>query len=293
MKSLRSLLSRFQFSGVIVLTAAMIVGLGIGIQGVFDSASQVPAPAPTPSPVVSGTPSPPPPTTVPVVPPTAPVSSVPTPQLQPPRPVAIAPKSLPTLPSHSYGTDANFELVPLPLSTPPKVATLLGHLPYQENEPQRLVQVGHYYQRPEFLDWEAAEAFNEIKSAARAAGVNLRIISGFRSVEEQEKLFERQIQRRGSQEAAARLSAPPGYSEHHTGYAFDVGDGAHPNTDLKFEFESTKAYHWLAIHAKNYGFELSFPRNNLQGVSFEPWHWRYVGSPRAMRIFATARLITH
>jgi LAS superfamily LD-carboxypeptidase LdcB len=56
-----------------------------------------------------------------------------------------------------------------------------------------------------------------------------------------------------------------------------------------FYFESTSAYQWLARNAHNYGFELSFPQGNSQGVSFEPWHWRYVGSPRSSQIFAAAR----
>lgn len=126
-------------------------------------------------------------------------------------------------------------------------------------------------------------------TAAAQAGIRLIPISGFRSVADQVKLFERQIQRRGSEENAAKLSAPPGYSEHHTGYALDIGDGNQPAADLKYEFENTAAYQWLRANATHgYGFELSFPENNRQGVSFEPWHWRYVGSSEAGQIFAVA-----
>jgi LAS superfamily LD-carboxypeptidase LdcB len=148
-----------------------------------------------------------------------------------------------------------------------------------------LVQIGTYYQRKEFLDKEAAEAFKRMKADAQTNGIKIAPISGFRSIASQNKLFQRQIQRQGSKEAAARLSAPPGYSEHHTGYAIDLGDGDRPNADLKFDFEQTEAYEWLTVRAQEYGFQLSFPRNNSQGVSFEPWHWRYLASSRAKQIF--------
>jgi D-alanyl-D-alanine carboxypeptidase len=167
--------------------------------------------------------------------------------------------------------------------------TYFGHFPYGETDRSRLVQVGMYYDRPEYLDGEAADAFARLQADARASGIDLTIISGFRSVAAQEKLFARQIQRRGSREAAARLSAPPGYSEHHTGYAFDIGDGSDRDTDLKFAFERTRAYRWLSENAGHYGLELSFPRDNPGGVSFEPWHWRFVGSETAGQIFAPAR----
>lgn len=163
--------------------------------------------------------------------------------------------------------------------------TYLGHFPYQENPRNRLVNMGKYYHRTEFLDQETAIAFKKMKTDAKTQGVELILISGFRSVAAQKKLFLHQIQKRGNKEAAAKLSAPPGHSEHHTGYALDIGDGKQPKTDLKFQFESTQAYIWLVNNAHKYGFELSFPRNNGQGVSFEPWHWRYIGSSRANQIF--------
>ncbi|NEP23730.1 MAG: M15 family metallopeptidase [Moorea sp. SIO3I6] len=176
------------------------------------------------------------------------------------------------------------------LHTPPQVETHLGHFPYAENQRQNLVKVADFYGREEFLDRTAANAFFQMQADAKASGVDLTIISGFRSVPQQERLFSRQISKRGSREAAARLSAPPGHSEHHTGYAVDIGEGEDIDTFLKPEFESTKAYRWLAENAYRYGFELSFPQGNSQGVSYEPWHWRYVGSPEATAVFSPARL---
>jgi LAS superfamily LD-carboxypeptidase LdcB len=151
------------------------------------------------------------------------------------------------------------------------------------------IKVGEYYGRSEYLDQEAANAFKKMQIDAQAQGIQLTIISGFRSISAQEALFQKQIQRKGGLQAAARFSAPPGYSEHHTGYALDIGDGSNSSHDLKLSFENTSAYGWLAINAYQYGFELSFPPDNSQGVSYEPWHWRYVLPPRADEIFMAAR----
>lgn len=163
------------------------------------------------------------------------------------------------------------------------------HFAYLENK-QNLVEVGSYYNRTAYLTLEAATAFKKMKLAATEVGIKLTPISGFRSFVEQEKLFQKQVERRGSAQAAQLLSAPPGFSEHHTGYALDIGDDRHPETDLKFAFDSTEAYGWLKVNASRYGFELSFPKNNLQGVSYEPWHWRFFGSPKAKEIFKQARI---
>ncbi len=145
------------------------------------------------------------------------------------------------------------------------------------------------YQRTEQLDKEATAAFQRMTAAAKAEGIQLMPISGFRSIESQRKLFARQIQRQGSEAAAARLSAPPGRSEHHAGYAIDITDAQDPNTDLKLAFQNSRAYRWLVTNGNRYGFELSFPRDNAQGVSFEPWHWRYIGSTNAQSVFKTAK----
>jgi zinc D-Ala-D-Ala carboxypeptidase len=168
-----------------------------------------------------------------------------------------------------------------------------GHLPYAEDPAERLVGAGRFvrdsYEREEFLDTEAAQAFEAMKKNARTQGIQLMAISGFRNIADQKVLFENQIARRGSPEAAARLSAPPGHSEHHTGYALDITDASRADVDLKVVFEETTAYQWLVANAQQYGFERSFPQNNVQGVSYEPWHWRFVASPRAMQVFSTAK----
>ncbi len=168
-----------------------------------------------------------------------------------------------------------------------------NHFAYAETDISRLDSVGLFiresYEREEELDYEAADAFFEMKAAAAEEGVFLLPISGFRTIERQAELFAKQTEKLGSEAAAAELSAPPGHSEHHTGYAIDIGDVNSPDSDIKYSFENTPAYRWLIVNARSYGFEQSFPYDNQQGVSFEPWHWRYVASARASAIFSKSR----
>jgi zinc D-Ala-D-Ala carboxypeptidase len=213
---------------------------------------------------------------------------------QPPL-VAPSPTPISRLPSQSVLPNASAPKSPVVSRNAPLPQARYGHLPYAEAAQEQLVEIGTYgegeYKRTEYLDQAAAAALDQMVAAAKADGVIIIPISGFRTITQQEKLFERQIQRQGSEAAAATLSAPPGYSEHHSGYALDVGDGTRPKTDVKFEFEETAAYQWMIAKAKRYGFELSYPRNNVQGVSFEPWHWRFVNSGQASAVFSVAHTL--
>lgn len=167
-----------------------------------------------------------------------------------------------------------------------------GHLPYAEANPDNLVTVASFglreNQRFEKLHPDAAAALMQMTNAARDEGVWIVLSSAFRRIDQQAELFVAQTQRRGSPEEAAKSSAPPGYSEHHTGYAMDLSDGHVPSADINQRFASTDAYLWLLQHASEYGFELSFPLNNTQGVSYEPWHWRFIGTPEASATFSRA-----
>mgnify|MGYP003444772335 FL=1 len=168
-----------------------------------------------------------------------------------------------------------------------------GHFPYPEGDAGKMTIIGSYaqreYQRFEKLAPAAALALMKLIYAARDEGIWIVPVSGFRSIIDQEKLFTAQIQKLGSPEAAAKLSAPSGYSEHHTGYAIDLGDGKFPKQDITYEFANTDAFRWLNLHAKEFSFELSFPENNPQGVSYEPWHWRFVGVPETLAIFKRSK----
>jgi zinc D-Ala-D-Ala carboxypeptidase len=136
----------------------------------------------------------------------------------------------------------------------------------------------------------AAKAYREMAAAAARDGVTLTPLSGFRSKTDQQGLyFDIKAERNQTPAERAKVSAPPGYSEHHTGYALDIGDGGVPAMNLEVGFEKTPAYQWLAANANRYQFELSFTKGNPQGVSYEPWHWRYVGDPQSLETFYKAR----
>lgn len=264
-----SISKRVQFIVIALVSAAFVLGAGFAIELNTDRSTPTASASPSASP-----------------------STLSQFRKSSPSPSVLATNKLPT-PAVSPSSSPSVSPSPQALLEVPK--TLYGHLPFPEAERSRLVSVGKFvrenYVREESLDQEAAQAFLQMVAAAKADGVLLMPISGFRSIADQKELFDRQIQRQGSPEAAAKLSAPPGHSEHHTGYAIDIADVQRPDADTKYAFEATTAYSWLSVNAAKYGFEQSFPEQNRQGVSFEPWHWRYIQSPRATQMFAIARRI--
>lgn len=167
---------------------------------------------------------------------------------------------------------------------------LLGHLPYPEAPAQDLVAVtadGSVKLRK-----AAAAKYQEMANAAAPSGIYFAPISGFRSVQDQQHVFfDVKAERRQNASKRAEVSAPPGYSEHHTGYAIDLGDGSFPDTNLSQSFENTQAFKWLEANAATFSFEMSFPKNNRQGVSYEPWHWRFVGDRQSLETFYKAHSI--
>ncbi|MEM9540422.1 MAG: M15 family metallopeptidase [Cyanobacteria bacterium P01_E01_bin.42] len=165
---------------------------------------------------------------------------------------------------------------------------VLGHLPYEEAPVDDLEAITA--DRRVRLRRAAAEKFILMAEAARSQGIVLSALSGYRTVTEQHHLFfDIKAQRKQNAEERAEVSAPPGYSEHHTGYAIDIGDGRAPSTHLSVGFENTAAFRWLENNAARYNFELSFPRNNPQGISYEPWHWRFVGDIDSLETFYRAQ----
>lgn len=165
-----------------------------------------------------------------------------------------------------------------------------GHKPYVEASSSTLTVAGIYRKsgRKEKLQKEARDAFERMRQAADAEGVRIIVVSGFRSKARQKPLWERAIRRYHSREKAAFWVAPPGYSEHHTGLALDVGDEKRPKTDVEMSFEGTEAFAWLKRRAGEFGFELSFGKGS-PSVHYEPWHWRFVGSPAAQAVFSNER----
>jgi len=166
---------------------------------------------------------------------------------------------------------------------------LLGHFPYPEAPAASLITFASGLELRE----EAAHQLLAMQRAAAADGVQLTVISAFRSLALQRHLFfVVGAERNQSPEERARVSAPPGFSEHSTGFAVDLGDGRSPQTNLSTSFETTDAYAWLKANAVRFHFRLSFPAQNRQGVSYEPWHWRFEGSTEALRLFEPAHRLS-
>lgn len=125
------------------------------------------------------------------------------------------------------------------------------------------------------LEPAASAAWCAMVSAAGSEGITLLLISGFRSVQRQQEILERKLAAGDTIESILRVNAAPGYSEHHTGRAVDIGTPGCP--PLEERFEETAAFEWLSRNAGRFGFVLSYPRGNPNGIVYEPWHWLHRG----------------
>ena len=134
-------------------------------------------------------------------------------------------------------------------------------------------------------DPKARAAFEKMAAAAKPEGFELVAFSGFRSYEYQTTLYTNYVKRDG-QEQADRYSARPGYSEHQTGLAFDIGELGKEDLWLTSEFGETPAGQWLLDHAHEYGFILRYPKGkeDITGFMYESWHFRYLGVELATKV---------
>ena len=142
----------------------------------------------------------------------------------------------------------------------------------QYEEAVELVDVGpNLVGRMQRLTPETAASWQEMLTAARAGGIILMIVSGFRNFEYQASLIRKKINAGQALGDILAVNAAPGFSEHHTGRAIDIASpGSRPLTE---EFETSEAFAWLERNAADYGFSMSYPRDNPEGFIYEPWHW--------------------
>ena len=132
---------------------------------------------------------------------------------------------------------------------------------------------------PGQLTSEVQEALAVMQQAAAKDGLNLYVVSGYRSYDYQAQLYQNYCNRDG-QAAADRYSARPGYSEHQTGLAFDLNSTSN-------SFAGTAEAKWLAAHAHEYGFIIRYPKGkeSVTGYQYEPWHLRYLGTETAEAVY--------
>lgn len=127
--------------------------------------------------------------------------------------------------------------------------------------------------RDQFAAPQAALAWQRMRGAAAEAGIVLQLVSVFRSVSYQAGLIARKLEKGQALADILLVSAAPGFSEHHTGCAFDLTT---PGFELlETVFEDSAAFAWLQNHAAEFDFYMSYPRDNPQGYIYEPWHWCY------------------
>jgi len=131
------------------------------------------------------------------------------------------------------------------------------------------------YRRPLWLTAPAGRAWRRMQAAAMSAGIVLDAISGYRSHAYQLGIFQRKLRRGLALNEILAVNAAPGFSEHHSGTALDIGTPGEPPAEDSFE--RTRAFAWLSTHAARFGFTMSYPRDNPHGIVYEPWHWRWHG----------------
>lgn len=145
-----------------------------------------------------------------------------------------------------------------------------------------------------YLDYRVAPHFIEMYNAALEDGLKLSPLSGYRSVERQKNNFEnliRDYMNKGYSKAQATVLAseiilPPSTSEHNAGLAMDI-------LSLEVSFENSDEFAWLQEHAADYGFILRYPKDkqDITKITYEPWHWRYVGVKAAKEMKASGECL--
>lgn len=146
----------------------------------------------------------------------------------------------------------------------------------------------------ERLDKKIAEHYEAMYNAAKEDGVTLTPCSGYRSYDLQKRNYNNKVvyyedlgyTKDEALEKAATIIMPPGSSEHNLGYAMDI-------VCVDEWFEDTDEFTWLMENAQDYGFILRYPKDkqDITKVTYEPWHWRYVGVEHAKKMKATGQVL--
>ncbi len=221
-------------------------------------------------------------------------------------PSASGSSSSQAIPSSSGSSASSASQTPQALSAQEKTGGLLmlvnkAHLLPSGYTPAFATVPARYYSssdKDRRFDQRAAPELERFIDAARAAGFDVNVISGYRTYAYQKQNYDRHVsaleaQGETSSQAeagAAKLVAPPGTSEHQTGLAADIitSDWYTQHKDLTADFDKTAAFAWMVNHCADYGFVLRYPKGgeSITGYDYEPWHYRYVGAENARAIMA-------
>lgn len=137
-----------------------------------------------------------------------------------------------------------------------------------------------------YVDKRAAKYAKDMFAAALEDGIDLWVVSSYRTIQYQQENFDRSVQQRmdngmtydDAYADTLREVAMPGESEHNAGLAMDIMSIEYTSMD-DAGFENTKAFEWLDKHAAEYGFILRYPKDkeSITEIIYEPWHYRFVG----------------
>lgn len=149
--------------------------------------------------------------------------------------------------------------------------------------PEHLINIETKYGVSGQMNQTAYEAFKKMFEEAQKSNLTLYIQSPYRSYQKQNSLYQRYCNQDGKA-LADTYSARPGYSEHQTGLAIDIVNGAGKSLA---SFEGTKEFDWMKKNAYQFGFVLRYPKEKekITGYQYEPWHYRYVGTKVAKEIY--------
>ncbi len=146
----------------------------------------------------------------------------------------------------------------------------------------------------EYMHKDVTPIVQQMIADAKAQGINLYLVSGYRSASRQTYLYNRKVKyyknlgysQSESERLAATVVNPPGQSEHQTGLCMDITDSSY--VSLTEDQENTAGYKWVYEHCAEYGFILRYPKDkeDVTGVIYEPWHFRYVGVEAATEIMS-------
>lgn len=152
----------------------------------------------------------------------------------------------------------------------------------QEYKPNDVINISNRYAYSDNkTSEEILEYYKKMFQEAEKNGIKLIISSSFRTYEEQDETYNYYKKTKGK-EYAEKFASHPGFSEHQSGYAFDI---LTPGANID-NFEETDAFTWLQENAYKFGFIMRYPKDkeNITGYEYEPWHYRYVGIEAATKI---------
>ena len=144
--------------------------------------------------------------------------------------------------------------------------------------PDDLVDSKSIYKENILINKHVLAAFNMMKKAAKENGYEIDIMSGYRTYDYQEKIYNKLIQEKGFNYALRHI-AMPGASEHQTGLALDICVYRNGKCYIEKEITEFNEVKWLHNNAYKFGFILRYPeeKEDITGYNYEPWHFRYVG----------------